>query len=312
MPAPADISVIIPFFNRQQYVDQAVHSVVNQTLQPLEIILVNDGSQPSARLYLDRYQGRCVIVDLPKTVGASAARNEGIRRARGQYIAFLDDDDVWLPEKLEIQRRHMEEHPECAIVHSAAWSFASGREDALCACDWPAPLTLAQALTHDHWVILPTMMVRAEVFRKVGAFDTGFRVSEDHDFTIRCCAAGYRIDGISEPLTRFRREGHTSLTRRQWRMFLTHIRLTWKHRGLYQRAYGYRGMVSFLLATFRMAAIQTRYVDGVVRRLLRVIPLKYEQKPDYRDPVFSGAAEPILQIASLSIGSGAGAGDSHA
>jgi glycosyltransferase involved in cell wall biosynthesis len=277
----SDVSVIIPYFNREQYIDQAVQSVLNQTLQPLEIIIVNDGSRASARRYLDRHSQRCRIVDLPTTQGASQARNEGVRRARGSYIAFLDDDDIWLPQKLELQRAYMAEHPECSVVHSAAWAFSSDRPDFLCACDWPMPLTLAQALTHDHWVILPTVLIRTEVIRALGAFDTKFAGSEDHDLVIRCCAAGYRIEGIPEPLVRFRREGHPSLTKRQWQIFRTHLRLAWKHKVLYYRVYGLRGLLSFLLSSLRMASSKTRYIDGAVRFLLRFVAVKWQVKPGY-------------------------------
>lgn len=295
MPPASDISVVIPYFNRQEYVDQAIGSVLAQTLRPLEIIIVNDGSNWSARRFLDRYREVSIIVDLPKTTGASAARNEGIRRARGRYIAFLDDDDIWLPKKLELQRRYMEDHPECALVHSAATSFSSDSPEILWKCDWPAPLTLAQALTHDHWVILPTVLARADALRKLGGFDTGFRGSEDHDLVIRCTAAGYRIEGMPYALVRFRREGHQSLTRRQWRMFLTHIRLVWKHRNLYRCAYGIKGMVTFLLATLRIAARQTHYVDGAVRRILAEVELKYDRRPEYRDPVLLGESSHGLE-----------------
>jgi hypothetical protein len=144
---------------------------------------------------------------------------------------------------------------------------------------------LAQALTHDHWVILPTVLARADALRKLGGFDTRFRGSEDHDLVIRSTAAGYRIDGMPYVLVRFRREGHQSLTRKQWRMFLTHIRLVWKHRNLYRRAYGIKGMFTFLLATLRIAACQTRFVDGVVRRILAEGEFKYDKRPGYRDPV---------------------------
>ena len=287
----ADVSVIIPFYNRERYVGEAIQSVLAQTLQPLEIIIVNDGSNESARRHLEQYSGRCVIVDLPSRVGAAAARNEGIKSARGRYTAFLDDDDLWLPEKLALQRRFMDEYPDCALVHSAAWSFASDRPDFLCACDWPMPLTLARALTHDHWVILPTVLVRTEVIRTLGGFDSRFVGSEDHDFTIRCCAAGYHIDGIREPLIRFRREGHQSITRGRWRMFRKHVLLCWKHRELYIRAYGIRGIVSFLLATLHIAAFRTRYVDGAVRFLMRIFSVRYETKPGYRDPVRSTASD---------------------
>src|SRR5262249_24363765 len=122
-------------------------------------------------------------------------------------------------------------------------------------------------------------------------FDTRFVGSEDHDFTIRCCAAGYHIDGIREPLIRFRREGHQSLTRGHWRMFRTHVLLCWKHRELYNRAYGIRGIVSFLLATLHIAAFRTRYVDGAVRFLMQIFSVRYETKPGYRDPVRSTASD---------------------
>ena len=87
-PATSDISVVIPYCNREQYIDEAIQSVLAQTLQPLEIIIVNDCSRESSRRYLDRYAGVCSIVDLPVNIGLAAARNEGIRRARGQFIAF--------------------------------------------------------------------------------------------------------------------------------------------------------------------------------------------------------------------------------
>jgi glycosyltransferase involved in cell wall biosynthesis len=308
----SDISVVIPYFNREKYIDEAIQSVFAQRLPPLEVIIVNDASREFSRRYLDRYADACLIVDLATQTGAAAARNEGIRRARGRYIAFLDSDDVWLPEKLEVQRRYLEEHPECALVHSAAWSFASDRADFLCACDWPMPLTLAQALTHDHWMILPTVLVRANVVRALGGFDTKFVGSEDHDLTIRCCAAGYRIEGIREPLIRFRREGHPSLTRKRWRMFLTHLRLCWKHQRLYRRVYGIRGMASFLLATLHIAAFETHYVDGFVRFLMRIFKVTYRIRPSYRDPVASQASRIAFNEQGVSLVAKHNAQDSHA
>ncbi|MGO9241038.1 MAG: glycosyltransferase family 2 protein [Bryobacteraceae bacterium] len=294
----ADISVVIPYYNREQYIDEAVQSVLAQTLRPLEIIIVNDGSRESSRRCLDRYADVCTIVDLPVNVGLPAARNEGIRRARGLFIAFLDDDDLWLPEKLEVQRRYMAEHPPCDMVHSAAWSFYSGRPDHLLTRDWPGPLTLAQALTHDFWVMPSTMLVRADAARALGGFDPRFRSSEDHDFTLRCAAAGYRIEGIPEPLTRLRRQDHPSLTRRHWRMFAGHLRLCWKQRALYRRVYGWRGIVSFTLESMRIDSKKVRYVGGAVRLLARVLPAKWKVRPDYQEPVQRAVSPLDLPVVS--------------
>ncbi len=281
----SDISVVISYCNREEYIDEAIQSVLAQTLPPLEILIVNDGSRESSRRYLDRYAGVCTIIDLPVNVGLSVARNEGIRRARGRFIAFLDDDDLWLPEKLEKQLRYMAEHPRCAMVHSAAWAFFSGRPDRFLTRDWPEPLSLAQALTHDFWAIPSTMLVRADAARALGGFDPRLRRSEDHDFQLRCAAAGYRIESIPEPLTRLRRQGHASLTRRPWRMFAGHLGLCWKHRALYRRVYGWRGIVSFTLASLELDSRKVRYVGGAARLLLRFIPVKWEVRPDHVEPV---------------------------
>src|SRR5215467_2929118 len=103
MPTTSDISVVIPYYNREEYIDEAVQSVLAQTLKPLEIIIVNDCSRESSRRYLDRYADVCTIVDLKVNVGLAGSRNAGIRAARGRFIALLDDDDIWYPEKLEVQ-----------------------------------------------------------------------------------------------------------------------------------------------------------------------------------------------------------------
>jgi glycosyltransferase involved in cell wall biosynthesis len=289
--ATSDISVIIPYYNREQYIDEAVQSVLGQTLKPLEIILVNDCSGESSRRYLDRYAGVCEIVDLAENVGLAGARNAGIRAARGQFIAFLDDDDIWLPQKLELQRRYLDEHRECAIVHTAAWFFYQDRPDEYYKRFDPGPMTLAQAITNEYWAIIPTVLIRSEVVRAVAAFDVCFRECEDRDFIIRCCAAGYQAEGISEPLVRVRRQGQDGLTARHWRIFRTDVEMCWKHRRHYLRAYGLRGIVSFVLEKIQLPSTKTRYLNRVVRFLTQVIKIKYQLRPGYRDPVLEATGE---------------------
>jgi teichuronic acid biosynthesis glycosyltransferase TuaG len=288
MSATGDVSVVIAYFNREQYIDQTIQSVLAQTLRPLEIIIVDDCSRESSRRYLERWAEICKIVDLPSNTGRpGAVRNEGVRHARGRFIAFLDDDDIWLPHKLEVQRRYMEQHPECAILYSALWAFSDNKPDVLWKCDWPPPLTLAQALTYDYNVLPSTMLVRTEVIRKLGGFDPRFAGSEDHELKIRCCAAGYRIESNPEPLVRLRREEHASLTGRRWLMYSTDIKLCWKHKALYYRVYGLRGFVSFLLAALHLASRRTRYLDGAVRLLLRLIKVKWEVRPHHYEPLLA-------------------------
>jgi len=281
----SDVSVIIPYYNREKYIDEAVQSVLAQTFKPLEIILVNDCSRDSSRRYLDRFAEVCRIVDLPENVGLAGARNAGIRVAQGRFIAFLDDDDIWLPRKLELQRRYMDEHPACAIVHTVAWFFYQDRADEYYKRFSPGPMTLAQAITNGFWAIIPTVLARREAIEAVGGFDDRFRECEDRDFIIRCCAAGYRVEGIDEPLVRVRRQGQSGLTARHWRLFRTDLRMCWKHRRHYLRAYGPRGIASFALEKIQLPASRTKYVRGGVRLLTQAIKIRYELRSGYVDPV---------------------------
>ncbi len=299
MSGPPDISVIIPYYNRERYIDEAVESVLAQTLQPLEVIIVNDCSSESSRRYLDRYQGRCKIVDLPVNVGLAGARNAGIEAAQGDFMAFLDDDDVWLPHKLEVQRKYMDDHPECGIVHSAAWLFfQDGREE--CFKAFPlGQMWLAQALMNGYWAIIPSVLARSEVIRAVGGFDVNFRECEDRDFIIRCCAEGYRIEGIEEPLIRVRRQDQEGLTKRPWRIYRADLRMCWKHRELYLRAYGIRGILSFVIEKAQAPSRQTRYLNEIMLFLLQFV--QYRQKARYRDPAIYGRSEmkPVWVVPQL-------------
>ena len=286
--ATSDVSVIIPYYNREQFIDEAVQSVLAQTLKPLEIIIVNDSSRESSRRHLDRYAETCKIVDLTTNVGLAGARNAGIRVAQGQFIALLDDDDIWLPNKLEEQRRYLEEHPDCSAVHCSVRAFFSNKPDEVWTFFGTGPMTLAQALTYHRWVIPSTLMVRTCVMRALKGFDVSFRECEDRDFMIRCAAAGYRIEGIAEPLVRFRRIGDDRLSEHRWRMYRVHIRVVWLHKALFYRTYGLRGPMNFLLMSLHFASFNTRYVDAGVRFLMRFIKVEYQIMPGYRDPVSMG------------------------
>lgn len=297
MKTASDISVIIPYYNREKYIDETVQSVLAQTLKPLEIIIVNDRSRESARRHLDRYADVCTILDLPKNVGLAGARNAGMRAARGKFIALLDDDDIWLPRKLETQRRYMEEHPECFLVHSAVWAFFSNKPDQLWVWCEPGSMPLAKSLTDKYWVCPSTMFFRAQKAWDIGGFDPAFRQCEDRDFLIRVCAAGLKVQSIAEPLIRLRRENHDRLTSHTYRIFRTDLKMCWKHRRHYLRAYGVRGLVSFALEKARIATRETRYLDGAGRLVLRFVDVKYSIRKNYQDPVSDEIEEQRPQLA---------------
>ncbi|MFM6456289.1 MAG: glycosyltransferase family 2 protein, partial [Planktothrix sp.] len=117
------VSVIIPVYNGERYISQAIDSVLSQTDSNYEIIIVDDGSTDNTHQIIQHYIEKCQDLDLIRYIfqsnqGVAAARNQGIQIAKGEFIALLDQDDVFLPEKLAHQVAYFQTHPDVAIVNS--------------------------------------------------------------------------------------------------------------------------------------------------------------------------------------------------
>src|SRR5256885_2307872 len=109
----------MPLFNEEQYVDEAIRSVLTQTFQNLELLVVDDGSTDHSLAIASKYASsdpRVIVVPSKENRGSAAARNEGIRLTRGKYVAFLDADDVYHPRKLELQFKLMMAKSERAVI----------------------------------------------------------------------------------------------------------------------------------------------------------------------------------------------------
>jgi glycosyltransferase involved in cell wall biosynthesis len=200
------VSVIIPTYNRADYVLEAIESVLAQTYSDYEIIVVDDGSTDETAAVLRPLAEKGVIrcVYQPNQ-GESAARNHGIRLARGDYIAFLDSDDLFLPTKLEKQVAFLDAHPDVAFVHSCYSKFDDEgndlgyRDTSKFAGDVYPQILL-------DWSVLmavPCVMVRAEVLDEVGGFDESMRWGPDLDLWRRITRR-YPIGVIPEALSKVR------------------------------------------------------------------------------------------------------------
>jgi hypothetical protein len=195
------VSVVIPTYNRVQQPINAIESILAQTYPNYEIVVVNDGSTDGSdeaiqQFIRERTAARHQIryVDQPNQ-GASTARNTGVERARGEYIAFLDSDDVWLPTKLETQIRALKElNNECAacftdarLLNSSGMDISSFRAhgrhyDQTIGIDRKASISLASSFS-GFWV--STLLVQADLLRKVGGFDPDISFAEDRDLHFR-------------------------------------------------------------------------------------------------------------------------------
>jgi glycosyltransferase involved in cell wall biosynthesis len=190
------VSVIIPCYDCASTVRETVASVFAQDFDEIEVIAVNDGSRDDTLAVLRSMEPRIRVIDQPNS-GPPEARNAGMAAARGEYIAFVDADDLWLPGKLSAQVGHLERHPDVGVVF-AEWHV--WRPDADGQFRPPAALTTARVTdTLDEaasgWLyprlllksqmLTSTVLLRASLARQVGPFDRSLRNGEDYDYWLR-------------------------------------------------------------------------------------------------------------------------------
>ncbi len=197
MSANPLVTAVIPTYNRANIVTQAVDSVLNQTYGNLELIVVDDGSTDDTPAALARYGNRIRVLR-QDNAGPAAARNRGIAAARGEFVAFLDSDDLWLPSKLERQvallGRLGDSVPCCLCNIMMEWN-AGHRASFDIACLQPGieegVWTNPDEVVADRFVLFNQgIIIRRDVIDKVGKFDESLRLLEDHEFALRLSLVG--------------------------------------------------------------------------------------------------------------------------
>jgi glycosyltransferase involved in cell wall biosynthesis len=188
MAAPL-VTVVMPTFNRLEYLRAAVASVYAQTFDAWELIVVDDGSDEETRRFLrSPPDSRMHVVFHAHTGTPSVVRNRGIARAQGRYLAFLDSDDLWAPEKLQRQLALMESAPARRWSYTAVRRIDSdGREIHARSVPWVphSGRILEQVLRVDAQIALPTVVAELAFVRELGAFDETMRLVEDYDLWSR-------------------------------------------------------------------------------------------------------------------------------
>lgn len=198
-------SVIIPTFNRAAFLREAIDSVLAQTEQDFELIVVDDGSNDATRAVAASY-GERVRYFFQSNAGASAARNAGIKNARGQFIVFLDSDDLWQPKKLARQITWMKAHPQIMLCYTDEIWIRRGvrvnqKKIHAKAGGWIYPLCLPRCIISPSSVLM-----RREFFEVVGVFDEQLPIGEDYDLWLRTTAR-FEVGFLTAPLL-VKRGGH--------------------------------------------------------------------------------------------------------
>lgn len=212
------VSVILPTYNRAHCIRRAIDSVLGQTFDDFELIVIDDGSNDGTRQIIESYDDpRIVHVHNDENLGQTPRLNEGLRLARADLIAFQDSDDEWLPTKLERQVTAMRaQPPEVGIVYTDKWRFEPGREK----YHWKSPVNMPEdgiifdgALDDRVYNIGPqSVLIRRECFEKVGPFDERLVNFNDWDIFVRI-SKYFLFYHIQEPLVNYfvSADGLTSL-----------------------------------------------------------------------------------------------------
>jgi len=205
---PPLVSVIVPAYNVAGFIGDALNSVLAQTFTDYEIIVINDGSPDTEALekVLAPYMSRIVYLK-QENRGVSAARNTGIKAARGSLIAFLDGDDVWLPHYLEVQVARIQADPTIDVLYPNVQMFGGSSEDGeefMTICPSSGEVTFERLLLQE-CNVSNCSIARKETIVRAGMFDESLRSVEDFDLWLRVIKGGGRISYHRDVLARYRR-----------------------------------------------------------------------------------------------------------
>ena len=208
------VSVVVPVFNQQEFIGEALHSIFGQSFRDFEIVVVDDGSTDETPAILARY-GKDIRVLRQPNRGGAAALNAGVRAARGEWIAWLSADDAWEPSKLEEQVNALGQSPDAGLVYTD-YVYIDSAGKILSREHFPCPVPRWRRLiwlARRCYINGSSTLIRKDAFANVGLYDESDRLTPDWDLFLRI-ARKYNIVHVPEPLVRYRIHGGQTSARR--------------------------------------------------------------------------------------------------
>ena len=195
------VSVIIHTYNNEKFIAETVASVLNQTYKDYEIIVVDDGSVDGTRDALVPYMQK-IRYHYKENGGIASAKNAGISLSETEFVAFLDHDDLWVPDKLQLQMEHFNENPQIGLVYAKYTSFRDGKElrtkPEKGYSGW-----IFKELLSKSFIQTSTVVVKRECLDAVGPYDETFSLGDEYDMFLRI-SKKFQCGFIDKGLTRYR------------------------------------------------------------------------------------------------------------
>ena len=202
------VSVVMPVYNGERYLKEAIESILNQTFRDFEFIIINDASTDKSEEIIKTFTDtRIIYIKNDKNLGQAESLNKGIRNARGLYVARMDQDDISLPERISVQSAYMEANREVAIL-GTWYQEIDENNNAIRRPIFPAFPGIKTRLFFARlagWASIahPTVMIKRDLFDKIGYYDPKYRICQDYDLWLRTVKK-YKIENIPDVLLNYR------------------------------------------------------------------------------------------------------------
>ena len=216
------VSIVIPVFNSAKYITECLNSVLNQSYKNFEIIIADDGSTDNTVELINNYQSDLIVVYSQENSGQGRARNLAVEKANGEWIAFIDSDDIWFIDKLEKQlelcKNYVWSHTDYFFIgnivapHTRSIDFVSNNSG-----------DIFDHLVVDNTIATSTVMIKKSIFKEFGGFNTSYRALQDWDLWLRI-AKKYEIGYYDKPLAEYRVHS-SSVSRSTRRNFPYHMEI---------------------------------------------------------------------------------------
>ncbi|MBE9212352.1 glycosyltransferase family 2 protein [Plectonema cf. radiosum LEGE 06105] len=200
-------TVVMPAYNAAPYLAQTIESVLSQTFTDFELLIIDDGSTDNTAVIAEDYQQKDKRVKLliQSNRGVSATRNQGIASSNSPYIAFIDADDKWFPDKLALHYQHLEKNPHLGVSYAKVeFLTPDGKHTRKIAQGRLTKLQPQHFLYENPTMTVSNLVIRRQVFEEIGCFDCNMNYSEDLDFLFRIACSQWKIEGIDHVLLGYR------------------------------------------------------------------------------------------------------------